>query len=645
MLEFTFVKDLKNFLPKICSEYFKALNREYNVMNKTLVLIVQGLENIMIKTLEIQKVNEKIDLNIKYKNLLSFKDSRNQIQEKDETILRITSFLEIFYKNLERNNYNLKIAKAFMHFILETIDIFLQSSALKWLILIYIYFNNVSFENNNNEIDSLYKKLVTKEEYQIITVITFLKEELLLYIKHIERLPLDLDSKIFLKTFRVLKDIFYLTDLHFYKGTTNLKELKAFHFEEAETIAKTFLKTFCIKSLKNTKIEINEQMLEINLFSTKVLEKESIYINEEKTFNFQTRKIIDNFELMNFDENVFFSINEMFLKIESSLAFYLFEFYFHKLAEFRYSFEDQPPIKEIISLLFLSNQMISRMINYSFYCKNWLNFLLSNPKICKVYDEYLIKYIELLLGFDYLPSEDLRYHIADYKVIFEMLKIQGINLSFLLINHDYQSNFLNKFNIIYYLLEKYVENDSFLKTLIEKHLAYFIFCLEKEKNVSDFLDKYMSNLINRIILQIRSIQILENKLQPFKVFHAILMLIENDEKGIVMFHMFCMDVWTTLSKCFDKYYILSDKKFIHLMLVIIKQIMRIIAKKHQIVTLNDDENLKFNEVNLIRQILLRIKPLITNKNNEIMVLSNEIFKESLIIIHSKFFFIIFLFFN
>jgi len=633
ILQFVSFKDLKNFLPKICSEYFKALNHEYKISNKTIVLTIQGLEKLIVRAIEEPKPNKKIDLIDKYKKMMVFEKHE---EKADETISRITSFLEIFYHNLEKNHYNQIIAETFMHFALETLHIFISTPIYKWLLLSYIYFNNLLLENTESEIYSLYNNVRLNSKEQINSVLSFLKEEFFINIKGLEKLHLKLDSQSYLKTFRILKDIFFLCDLLSNQEIKNLRELNVFNYNESQNISQAFLKIFCIRPIKMIKIEISEQMLEINLFKNSILELEFIKICEEKVFSFQMRKIIDNFEIMNFDENVFFTINEMFLKIDSSLAFYLFQNFFNKIAEFRYSFESKPQIKEVISLLFLTNHIISCMIGFSLYNRKWFDFLNKKSQINPEFNGFFIQYIELLLGLDFLPIEDLRDTLTEYKIIFEMLKLEAINKCFSILKTDYQCNFLNKFNILYYLLEKYVENDTFIKSLIEKHLAYFVYNIEKEKNISKFLNKFIGNIINRVVLQIRSIHILENKLQPFKVFQALLLLLENDEQGIMMFHMFCLDVWTTFIKCYDKYYLLSETKFIYLMLTIIKQIMKIIGKTKETFGQNDQENIKFNEINLIRQILLRIKPLIVSKKNEIMVLANEIFKESLIIIHSKF---------
>ena len=61
------------------------------------------------------------------------------------------------------------------------------------------------------------------------------------------------------------------------------------------------------------KIEVLDP-LEFSLFKKDTIDINFISECEDKVYNFQMRKIIDNFEIFNFDEKVFFSVNEMFVK-------------------------------------------------------------------------------------------------------------------------------------------------------------------------------------------------------------------------------------------------------------------------------------------------------------------------------------------
>lgn len=634
IFEFLKKQELQNFFPKICSEYFKVFNKEYKVNSKTIVLTIQGLEKLILKSLEKKNSSSKPDFLLKFKNLVSSENSSEK-EAKNDPFIKISNFLETLYRNLEKNKYNNKIAETFMHFVIETIEIFIDTPVFQWTLLTYLYFNNSSIENNESEMNLLYSRLSSQNNVQIMRISSFLKEEFLFNLKSLEKLHLCVDSQVFLKTFRILKNSSHLLNLQFSQKTESFKELRVFSYNDIENVGNVFLKVFCVKPMKMTKIETIDQFTNISLFKNSLLEKQFIQDSEEITFQFLRRKIIDNFEIINFDENILALVNEMFGKLEISLAIHLFEIYFNKLAEARFSFENKGEMKTIVSMVFLANQCLGRMINFSIFNRKWLEFMNTSPTIQVELDSILIKYVDLLLGFDYLPIEDMRDSI-EFKTLFEIMKIEGLFKSFLLTNIEHQTIFLHKFNILYYILEKYVENDALIKILIEKNLAYFMYFVEHEKNIADFLNKYIENIIKRVILQIRSVHILENKMQPFKVFEALLVMIQNDENSISMFHLFCMDVWLTLIKFFDKYYIISEFRFIHLFLKITQQIMKILGKKPKEIEKNEDNNFRYNEINLIRQILLRIKPLVLSKNNEIMVLANEIFKDSLILIHGIF---------
>lgn len=641
-------KHLKDFLPKLSSEYFKILNREYKVNKSTIVIAIQGLSKIIL-TLDVPQNEIKPENYMaKFKNILNNNNIHNTQanDESDKSYQHLTEFFKIIYCNIEKNNYSDKIANCLKKFIIETIPIFFQTHGLKWLILIFLYVENISFEKSDDELNKLINTFENEPQSTLEKIYTILKENILTNIKKLEKIHLSLDSNYFLKTFGVLKSSFrVLSKIEFFKFELyreNTNYMKFFSFNEANSIVKIFSKAFSLKSLNIKKIEVMDPIEFTLFFNINELERYFIVESEEKLFNFQIRKIIDNFEIMNYDEKVFFSVNDMFLECEFSLAIYMFEYYFEKLSELIYCFENHNYIKEIISLLFLLNQIIGKIIGFSMFSRKWLDFMMSSKhetnKLNDQTNSLLVKYIEILLNFDYFPVEDMRDQINEYKILFEMLKIEAIIKTFSVVDSEYQAYFLHRFNILYFFLEKYVENDSFIQCLIEKSLAYFIFCLEKQTRILDFLNKYISNIINRVILQIQSIHLLENKLQPFKVFRALLNLIENDHNGIFMFHMFCMEVWATLIKCYDKYYILSEQKFVYLILGIIEKIIRILIKKPEMINYNNsqDENISYNEVNLIRQILMRIKPLTVSKNKEIFVLANQVFKESLFLIHSKF---------
>ena len=634
-LDFLQKQELKNFFPKLCSELFKIINKEYQVSSKTIYMAIQGLEKLILDGLE-KKVCVKTDFVSKYKDLLSMKKQNLVIMENEnDHFKRISEFFEILYRNLEKNKYNDKIAQCFMHLVLETIEIFIDAPGFRWILLTYLYFNNSSIEESEISINQLNKKLISQGSDKINQILSFLKEELLNNLKSLEKLLLCVDSQVFLKTFRILKNINKILNLQNNKQPDSFKDLLIFSYPEIETIFKIFLKTFSIRPMKTVKIETIDQFTNISLFKAADCDKNLICSLEEMAFNFVKRKMIDCFEIMNFDENVFAIINEMFENMEISLTIYLFEMCFNKLAETLYSFENKGVIKELITVTFLANQCLGRLVKFSIFNRKWFDFYASNSKINEETERILIKYIDLLLRLDYLPIEDMRDEISEFKVLFEILKIEGLCKSFFITPEKHKTIFLNKFNILYYLLEKYVENDALIKILIEKNLGYFICFVEKEKKVTIFFNKYIENIIKRVILQIRSLHILENKLQPFKVFEALLVIIQNDENSISVFHSFCMDFWLTLIKLFDKFFILSEFRFIYLFLKITRHIMTILASKKGEIKQNDNENSKYNEINLIRQVLLRIKPLIVSKNSEIMVLANEIFKESFIIINGK----------
>lgn len=624
---------LKNFLPKICSEYFKVINREYKINKATIALAIQGLNKLVQNSIEIPaKPHKKENFLEKYKNIM-IKKSEN-LENPEEVTTRLSEFFMTIYMNIEKNNYNEKVAQNFKILVLETFEIFKSTPVFKWLLLSFLYFDNIFLEYQENEFQKLVKKLESCSQDVIEQIFLILKENLMKDLKKLEKIHLNLDSNLFLKTFRMIKSSFSLCNIAFKRENNNGEKFSnVFNLIESELISKIFIKVFFVKILNLKKIEVLDP-LEFSLFKKDTIDINFISECEDKVFNFQMRKIIDNFEIFNFDEKVFFSVNEMFVNCEFSLNYYLFDCYFEKLTELFFIFENQSKIREIISLLYLLNQLVGRMINFSIYNRKWADFLLKSHEVTDKTKVFLIKYLEALLKFDYFPTEDIRDQINEYKIIFEMLKIEAISKIFAILPCDYQSNFLHKFNVVYFLLEKYVENDSFIRSLIEKNLAYFMVYVEKQNNVSKFLDKYISNVINRVILQIRSIHMLENKLQPFKVFQSLLLLIEKDDQGISMFHLFCMDVWAVLIKFYDRYYILSEVKFLYLILMVIKQIVSILSKKPEIVNKNEEENMKFNEINLIRQILMRIKPLTVSRNKEIFVLANQIFKESLYIINS-----------
>lgn len=638
-LDFLQKQELQNFFPKICSELFKVINKEYQVSSKTISMAIQSLEKLILKTLE-RRVCVKPDFVSRYKDLLSKKIQNSaKIENENEPFTRISEFFEILYRNLEKNKYNNRIAQSFMHLVLETIDIFIDTPCFRWILLTHLYFNNSSNEESENSINLLNKKLISQGSEKINEISSFLKEEFFINLKSLEKLLLCVDSQVFLKSFRILKNINQILNLQSNKHPDSFKDLVIFSYPELDTIFNTFFKAFSVRPMKTVKIETIDQFTNISLFKAADCDKNLIFSLEEMAFNFAKRKIIDCFEIMNFDENVFVVINEMFENMEISLAIHLFEICFNKLAEMLYSFENMGVVKEIITITFLANQFLSRFVKFSIFNRKWFDFLASKPKIHEEIEKILVKFIDLLLKLDYLPIEDMRDEISVFKVLFEILKIEGLCKSFLITPEKHKNNFLNKFNILYYLLEKYVENDALIKILIEKNLGYFICFIENEKNVSVFFNKYIENIIKRLILQIRSLHMLENKLQPFKVFEALLVIIQHDENSVSVFHSFCMDVWLTLIKLFDNFFILSEFRFIYLFLKITRHIMLILASKKEEIKQNDNENLKYNEINLIRQVLLRIKPLIVSKNSEIMVLANEIFKESLIIINGKFFFI------
>ena len=68
-LDFLQKQELKNFFPKLCSELFKIINKEYQVSSKTIYMAIQGLEKLILDGLE-KKVCVKTDFVSKYKDLL-----------------------------------------------------------------------------------------------------------------------------------------------------------------------------------------------------------------------------------------------------------------------------------------------------------------------------------------------------------------------------------------------------------------------------------------------------------------------------------------------------------------------------------------------------------------------------------------------
>lgn len=166
--------------------------------------------------------------------------------------------------------------------------------------------------------------------------------------------------------------------------------------------------------------------------------------------------------------------------------------------------------------------------------------------------------------------------------------------------------------------------DYLLNLMIEKHIIYLSFILKKVI-LSDFLKIFSCNLLSRTLLQIKCIELLEDKSHPFKILENFIFLIEKSLEKNDFFINFSSEIIDNLTKVYDNYYLLSSNQFQIYLLQLIISILNYISKQSS----------EIKEVNFYRQILLRIKPLLLSKNKEIIVFSNEIFMKILPLINNK----------
>ncbi|KRW99076.1 hypothetical protein PPERSA_11677 [Pseudocohnilembus persalinus] len=173
---------------------------------------------------------------------------------------------------------------------------------------------------------------------------------------------------------------------------------------------------------------------------------------------------------------------------------------------------------------------------------------------------------------------------------------------------------------------------------------------KQEISIQNYLIYYQSSLITRSLNQIQSLQLIEDKEAPFNILNEIFVVyggfdyLENELKTVIH----------TLNICYDKYYLQSFQFYIPAYLNFFKNFMEFwqnskkdLIKKLQIEDQFDDqpenldqdqdqnqseEQLMYNQQlkvsNYIRQIIMRIQPLILNQNKVISVQSVQIFQLS-----------------
>jgi hypothetical protein len=158
-----------------------------------------------------------------------------------------------------------------------------------------------------------------------------------------------------------------------------------------------------------------------------------------------------------------------------------------------------------------------------------------------------------------------------------------------------------------------------------------------------------SNITQRLFTQIKSVHLLNNKRAPFSVMTSVLHFLQVEREiapEVRLFDIFFDEVFSNLITSYDRYYLRSDSSFIKFFLGIFKNLTELITRRSDSWTKEcigntenegkrEDEDVIYEKTNLLRQLLLRIKPLILSPHADLQVPALEIFALCAPLLHSK----------
>ncbi|EAR85456.2 hypothetical protein TTHERM_00442060 (macronuclear) [Tetrahymena thermophila SB210] len=546
---------------------------------------------------------------------------------------------------------------------------------------------------NPKMIEQLTKKYSKSE---ISLLMENLKQTMLIEIKRLPHLVTELMEEKYQKTLRKLYRIFEIS-----KETNT----DCFLHNEKQLICDSIEKSLKFKFNLKIKLMENSQSViplkEIDL-KNPIDEKELRDMNNIYK-KIKTYLIVQSLPIANYKEDILKEVNRILYSLNKEVSIFIFEHFYSNLVQIDY--------EKYLLEGSVSSNLLATLCQYHYILQQLTicNFQANLANSSKKQDTFQLstqafiggcfheqialqeknfsvgskihfqQYFDHLMVLDFYENFEIKSE--DIETL-QILAIENAYYCYKLIENNYQ----NTLRLLTFLLKKHSIDNYSIRQLTE--LLISTLCYEQQKNqqsqeiitqkqnqgIKDFIQIYSSSIVQRSLVQIRQIDMLQDKEGPFRIMDQLFVKFQG-------FHYLSNEVEnviSTLNKCYDRFYIRSDHSFIRLYLEFFASFIKfwnentelkqltleeIKKKKEEYKKYSDDsnsnseqykqdkeesnmndfllgsnedeENKKLRMGNIVRHLLIRIKGLVTSKQKISSVMTLQILQSSLKILYKQ----------